>query len=391
MYQYQTVLGRLEPASKARPLRKVARPNARPRRDQKQQEEACTTGNGGHGFLSTAFTAKVEGMPEELKNSRKVEQYFYASAANLCRLYGITFRQHRGLGYPINILQAFESLKTALNALDDQTHLRLITDEGEGRSAFLATLKGFNTKTTLYYLPVEPLYKMLNHSKGKRAGELLLSVLAYFYQLGGIPYFTENDCYIYYIYDMVSEYLLEEYSEEEQAEIFESICEEVLHRETAGNWLLSWISGKKTLEQLAGRTAAFRARDKTERSLLKIAQRVCRLMADYPHRSILDSTYGGMFTETRSDGETDSAVSVDQYISFIWSTRDSVYDQLMDSVNAELNELDSIDEPVSIQFFDAPQDAITHDLSFETEFFDLLNELSDNLDDFGHEKYNTLT
>jgi len=59
----------------------------------------------------------------------------------------------------------------------------------------------------------------------------------------------------------------------------------------------------------------------------------------------------------------------------------------METVNCELQEYSEIDEPISMQLFDEPQNQITHDLSFEQEFFDLLNELSDNLYDFAHEKH----
>jgi hypothetical protein len=111
-------------------------------------------------------------------------------------------------------------------------------------------------------------------------------------------------------------------------------------------------------------------------------------MLDYSDRSIMDSIYSGAFA---LDSDGDGLISADQYISFFWSSSDCLYDQLMDSVNAELNEIGSIDEPVSVQFFDTPQPIISHDLSYERCFFDLLHEISDNLNSFEYEKHHTIT
>lgn len=381
MYQHQNLHGRLEPAPKVRPLRTVTRPHARSDRNQKQRKETRPARIGRNGFLTTSFPPLLAGMPEELKNSKQVGRDFFASAERLCSLYEIACDSQQGTGYPLNILRAFGQLQIALKATSLETGLCILSDEGEGRSAFLATIKTFDTRTTLYYLPVEPLYKLLTQGKRKKTAELLLSVVAYFYQVGGVPYHTENDCYLYYMYNMVSEFLLESEAEQGETEALETYAAEIQQMEIAGIWLLEKIADRKNLDLLAQRTKAYRPKTKAEEQLSKIAQRVCNLLENYPSRSIVDSIYGGMFTEGSEEECASTAVSADQYISFIWSRRDSLYDQLMDAVNAELNELDSIDEPVSIQFFDAPQASINHNLFFEAEFFDLLNELSDNLDD----------
>ena len=149
----------------------------------------------------------------------------------------------------------------------------------------------------------------------------------------------------------------------------------------SGN-LLKSLSDKDQLALLDDRVSKFYPTTKTEENLKAIAYRVSTLINIYPGRSIFDSIPDDL---NRIDGE--GRITAEHYLSFIWSGEDCLYDQLMETVNCELQEYNEIDEPMSIQLFDKPQNQISHNMSFEQEFFDLLNDLSDNLYDFAHEKH----
>lgn len=383
MHQNQALYQGVLSAPTARTLRAEFRPYARSYRDQKRSAKTCTTEPCGNGFLNFAFTPMVKDIPEELRNRKKTEKDFFTSVENLCKLYGICVDRCDSAPYPQNITITFKALNEKLGAIDQEIALNLMS--WEDKTACLATSKKYDTSMTLFYLPVEPLFKLLGDRQRKPTAELLLSVCAYLYQTAGISYHTEDSSYLSYIYSMVEEWNLEpEYFEQEgEQELF---FREISYIRKSGEQLLRKISDPRHLKALKKRCDKFQPSGETEEKLKNIAERVCRLMLDYPDRSIMDSIYSGAFA---LDSDGDGLIGADQYISFFWSSSDCLYDQLMDSVNAELNEIGSIDEPVSVQFFDTPQPAISHDLSFERYFFDLLHEISDNLNSFEYEKHHT--
>ncbi|WP_230145076.1 MULTISPECIES: hypothetical protein [unclassified Pedobacter] len=327
----------------------------------------------------------VKDIPEELRNRKKTEKDFFTSVENLCKLYGICVDRCDSAPYPQNIAITLKALNEKLGAIDQEIALRLMA--WEGKMASLVTVKKYDTGMTLFYLPVEPLHRLLQNRERKAAAQLLLSVCAYLYQTAGVSYHTEDSSYLSYIYTMVEEWNLEPecFEQEGEQEIF---FREISYIRKSGEQLLSKISDPRHLKALKKRCDKFQPLGETEEKLKDIAERVCRLMVDYPDRSIMDSIYSGAFA---LDSDGDGLIGADQYISFFWSSSDCLYDQLMDSVNAELNEIGLIDEPVSVQFFDTPQPAISHDLSFERYFFDLLHEISDNLNSFEYEKHHTIT
>lgn len=65
----------------------------------------------------------------------------------------------------------------------------------------------YNTGATLYYIPVIPLYQMLRNKNRKKTGLLLLSVCTYLYRIADIPYYRQEDSYLYWIYEMLTEWL----------------------------------------------------------------------------------------------------------------------------------------------------------------------------------------
>ncbi|SFA55088.1 hypothetical protein SAMN04488511_11483 [Pedobacter suwonensis] len=383
MFQNYTTLQSLLPAPTASKLCAEPRPHARSIGYKKQSEKACTPDFNGNGFLNHHFLPVLKSYPHELKNWRKFEKDFFQSAKNLCALYGIAIDYHNQSPYPQNIALAFAELNKKMALLDDSLSLKIISIEES--LACLTTVKQFDTGMTLFYLPVEPLNTLLADKARKETAELLLSVCAYLYQIGGVPYHEEDSSYLYYIYDNVTEWSSEpEYFEElGQQEVY---LNEILQSRKKGLKLLERLKNPVNLKTLKKRQEQFIPKTSAEITLHRIAQRVCTLMNDYPNRSIMDSIYGDQFCKG-NDGE--NIIMADQYISFMWSNSDHLYDQIIECVNAELNEFDSIDEPLSVQFFDLQQDQPVHDLSFEKEFFDLLNEISDNLNDFHNEKYNT--
>jgi len=385
MYQNQTLLQGVLSAPTACKVGAEPRRNSRSCGRQKYPPKACTIEPCGNGFLNYAFPPMVMGMPDELLNRKMVEKEFFASAENLCSLYGISFERPDSLTYPKNLASVFHELKQKIGAIDSELTLNFMA--WEGRVASLATLKRYDTGMTLFYLPVEPLHRLLQDKARKETAELLLSVCAYLFQIAGVSYHTEDSSYLNYVYTMVEEWSIEpECFDTEQEQ--EQFLQEVAYMKNASEQLFSKINSPQNLNALKKRCSAYQPLNETETALKNIAERICTLRQNHPDRSIMDSIYHDSFS---MEMEEESIISADQYISFFWSSSDCLYDQLMESVNAELNEIGEIDEPLSIQFFDSPQETVNHDLSFEKEFFELLHEISDNLNSFEYEKHHTIT
>ncbi|WP_039842569.1 hypothetical protein [Pedobacter agri] len=281
--------------------------------------------------------------------------------------------------YPQNVAKLVEDLQQQIGEIDHDANVLVITREFNLPT--LAITKVFDTKATLYYLPIEPLHFLLQQRDRKPAAQLLLSVLCYFYQIGGIPYFREHSSYLYDVYQMINEW----YSDEEICEYpedYQHVIDHIQLIKRESGELLKSLSDKDQLALLDDQVSQFYPTTKTEENLKAIAYRVSTLINIYPGRSILDSIPDDL---NRIDGE--GRITAEHYLSFIWSGEDCLYDQLMETVNCELQEYNEIDEPMSIQLFDKPQNQISHNMSFDQEFFDLLNDLSDNLYDFAHEKH----
>lgn len=385
MYQNQAVFKSVPPAPTGRTLCAKPKLHARSVRDKKRSEEACPKVFNGNGFLNHRFLPMIKSLPQELKNREKTRRDFFFSVENLCILYGIDLGDYRHIPYPQDMALAFAELKDKMNQTDDALILKILATEES--SACIATVKRFDTGMTLFYLPVEPLFELLKDKDRKGVAELLLSACSYLNQIIGIPYHTDNNSYLGYMYEIVAEWNSEaEYFD--QAEELQIYLEEVTEIRKKGEWLAKKISDRKQLKLFGKRLKNFHPVSVSESAFKKNAEKLYRLMQEFPTRSVMDNIYGGIFEDPQ---EERNMIDIDQYLSFMWSSSDCLFDQLMDSVNAELNECNEMDMPMTIQLFDLPHKVATHDLSFETELFDLLHEISDSLNDFAHEKYHTST
>ncbi|WP_316848974.1 hypothetical protein [Pedobacter agri] len=379
MYQHQSLQQNVATASKVGTVRSVFKPKSRSFDSKKRKVSKCTTIHSGNGFLNHTFAPLVNGYAKEINAANRVAERVFSAARNLCDLYSLTLLDYTDLVYPQNVAKLVEDLQLQISAIDQDANLMVVSSEE--LLPTLAVSKIFNTKTTLYYLPIEPLYVLMQQEGRKETAGLLLSVLCYFYQIGGIPYFGENSSYLYYIYQMIYDWNSEEEFCEDAAEN-QYILDHIILIERESDKLLEFLNDHDQLNLLSDRLTKFHPNTIAEASLKTIASRINKLAENFPSRSIMDSIQEDL---NRNDGE--GRIIADHYLSFIWSAEDCLYDQLMETVNCELQEYNEIDEPMSMQLFDKPQTNISHDLSFEQEFFDLLNELSDNLNDFAHEKH----
>lgn len=370
----------METASIIGKVGNLAKPQKRFGRNQKRPQQACTDLPIGNGFLENRFLPLIEADEGEHRLFSEKQKEFFVSMENLCSLYKITPMYFSDFVYPLNISKCIAYLKQEIEC--SARDLQIMVLEDETHRATLSTIKTHDTKTTLYYLPLEPLYRLLKSKQNRPSADLLLSVTAYFYQHGKIPYFNDGYCYLCDTYGMIEEWILENEEEEDKAYRRHQLSY-IRKMDRQSTSLLISLRRKKPLIEFKKRLHAYTPSNKVEEDLLSLAQKVFDLLCSYPTRSVMDNIIDD-FDEQDDQGER---IRADQYLSFIWSRNDCLYDTLMETVNSALQEYSYIDEPMDIQFFDFPQEKPTHDLLFEETFFDLLNDLTDTLIDFEHEKH----
>lgn len=358
-------------APKARTVCPKARPSGRAGRPARPAPKKRTQGIVAPAFLAQRFFPLMDGDSPDLTATCKLEQDFYASAENLCALYGWEMPAKSGLPFPFGMARDLELLREKVSDLDSKLYLRFLLDDN--CKATLATLKTYCTQTTLFYIPVLPLLKLLEDSERRQLGELMQSVMAYLLQVVGIPHFAQDWSYLGSMYEMLSDW----WSEEEYAE-----CEQQrLEHEAFFEQL--WERGAVSLHLLAQRTAldnfgehinGFKAENDAERDFLKTAVGFSELYRAYPERSIKAT-----MLEPFGAADHEGIIRWEQYLHFFWDFEQLVNDQFMDCINAELNECGLMEEPMQIQYFHKPQEVETEDFAFEQRLFGLLHELIDHL------------
>lgn len=324
-------------------------------------------------FLTRTHPPKTARFSPELRAFKKVERDFKTSLSHLCRLYSIGEPKVEGI-FPVNIERAFRQVSHILHRDHKDLQLKIMRD-GSGKVT-LATRKVFDTRMTLYYLPLCPLWELMKRKDKKTETALLLSILAYLFQIGGIPHFAQTCSYFDGIYEMVAEWESAQEQEEEEKNDAGFIAAHFSMMYEAGNILLSKMNDPVNLKRFKGRVYRFRPKDQQGEALSSCAKNALKLYHAFPLRSVTDNM-GLPDTES----EQDSFIRCEQYLSFYWSNSDCIIDSAMDYINAELNGMCEMEEPVSFQYFDAPQAKEIHDFAFEEQFFALLNEITDILND----------
>jgi len=366
----------METASAIQKFHPIARQAAGRRRSTAQPREERTAGHRTYGFLKHRF---LPFWAVQARNYRQLEAEFFRSLANLCHVYEIREPDVSALDFPQNVTTAYMQVKESLK-LKDKTADCIIMKDGS-HSATLAVLKRFDTGMCLYYIPVRPLWNVVQTAQQQPLAQMLLSVYAYLYQVANVPYYAEQDCYMFYQYETMQNWIDEADDEDEEEKPYRDEQNEILQTlNDAGNRLLTIIREKDCLTNWEASITAYRQSGNWDLETESIASELLALYREYPNRTIFDNVH-----EELCEPEETERIRMEQYLSFWWSNNDCFYDMIFDMVNNEFGECGVTDEPVSIQLFDTPQISVLNDLDFEKRLFDLINRLCSILNQYDHE------
>lgn len=334
-----------------------------------------------NGFLRTTFLPKLKEsevwkVNENVQNEteiKKAEQCFYQSLSELSEHYGIKPMQTNGFEYPYNISLYLWNIKQQLqNKVEHWNNIQLIKEENK---LFIASEERCDTGTSLFYIPVVPLYKMLKDKKRKKPAQLLLSVCCYLYRNAGVSYYRQEDSYLYWMYEMLADWF-EEDDEREETDVHKK---ELKIAKMMGDIVGQKISNNQNLIQFSERLKNFKSKNNFDHECFLLAENVFQLYQQYPEEHLYRNAHFNNISNYQNDVEDEfhieeNVISMDKYISFYSYNKGLISDQIVEMVNSEFNEYGEVQEPIVSKVFDR-RTLNQYSLDFENRLFELINEL----------------
>ena len=336
-------------------------------RNTERQIKVSACGDATDGFLKVSFLPLLQ-QSEKVRagqESAKMQDDFYTSLASLSEHYHIEPMPTRHFEYPYNMALALWDLEEKLKkSVRNFSELRVLDDSGK---TYLFSEEKYSTGTTLYYIPVEPIYQMLKDPRCKKNAHLLLSVCSYLYHIADVPYYRQQGSYLYWLYEMHREWAEQDEDREEN----ESYVREFDKAELIGDCMELKIFNRMNLAVFEKRLNAFKSRDAFDKQCLDTAKKAFALYSEYPEQSIFRNA--PIHDEDEDETENES-IGMEKYISFISDTKGWLYESIEESINNEFNEYGSMDEPTILKCFDGNELAQSS-LDFESRLFSLLDEM----------------
>lgn len=358
-------------AQKRRAVPALARAQEGHRRSAYRPPAICPAGAAAYGFLKTRFLPHHTGQAVSGCAANEKEG-FYRSFALLCSHYGICPVDTKGFAYPYGREVA---LFEAARLLRDKHPQHITIEPKENDGEFILNVREhFDTQNTLFYIPVAPLYFLMRDNKRKKAARLLLCVFSYLYRVAGVPCHTDDGSYLYWNYDMLTQWVMEDPQGWEDEKEYYSYVREINNALHIGEVTLRRLSNAIHLERFGEWVCNFTPNDAFGQDCHRLAQKFHSLWQDYPQGHIYSHADPDCLPDPEEGYDDNDCITMEKYISFVAATDGWLYNNLEQSVNNEFGECISIQEPVLKRCFDG-QPQHTDSLDYECRLFPLINEL----------------
>ncbi|WP_156308921.1 hypothetical protein [Sphingobacterium endophyticum] len=348
-------------------VRKLATKTKGRKPSTERQAEIRTNSNATNGILKCTFLPKLKTSPS-VQACQKMERDFYQSLSQLGDHYSIEPMQTKNFEFPYNIALAMWDMEAKIR----RTHInwdsfKLVQDS---KKIYFKSEERYSTGTTLYYIPIVPLFQMLKDPKRKKTTQLLISVCSYLYHIAKIPYYRQEDSYLYWLYEMMNDWV-EQDDEIDETEAYKS---ELRNAEYLGDKIEQKLFNRINLKIFEQRLSRFKSLDTFDRECWQVACNAFALYTEYPKASIFRNAPLPEQDPYDDDYENE-VIGMEKYISFVADTKGWLYESIADSINNEFNEYGAMEEPTISKRFDGSEIPTTN-LDFENSLFDLLNDLS---------------
>ena len=330
-----------------------------------RQAEIRTNSNATNGILKCTFLPKLK-TAKSLQACQKTERDFYKSLSKLAEHYSIEPMQTKAFGFPYNITLAMWDMETKVKRANiNWDSFELVQDS---KKTFFVSEERHNVDTTLYYIPIMPLFQMLNDPKRKKTAQLLILVCSYLYHIADVPYYRQEDSYLYWLYEMQKDWI-EQDDETDESETYKS---ELRNAEYIGDRIEQKLFNRINLKVFEQRLSRFKSLDTFDKECWQVACNTLALYTEYPNATIFRNAPRPEQDPYNNDDENET-IGMEKYISFIADTKGWLYESLSDNINNEFNEYGAMEEPTISKQFDGSEITATN-LDFENRLFALLND-----------------
>lgn len=331
-----------------------------------RQAEIRTNSNATNGILKCTFLPKLK-TAKSVQACQKTERDFYKSLSQLAEHYNIEATQTKDFGFPYNIVLAMWDMETKVKRTNKNwDSFKLVQDS---KKTFFVSEERYNVGTTLYYIPIIPLFQMLKDPKRKKTAPLLLSVCSYLYHIADVPYYRQEDSYLYWLYEMHKDWV----EQDEKTDETESYKRELRNAEYIGDRIEQKLFNRTNLKVFEQRLNRFKSVDMFDKECWQVACNAFALCTEYPNTTIFSNAT--LPEKDPYDDDENEVIGMEKYISFIADTKGWLYESLSDTINNEFNEYGAMEEPTISKRFDGSE-IPTANLDFENRLFGLLNDLS---------------
>lgn len=347
-------------------VRKLATKTKGRKPSAERQAEIRADSNATNGILKCTFLPKLKTV-QSVQACQKTERDFYKSLSRLAEHYSIEPMQTKDFEFPYNIALAMWDMETKVKRTNiNWDSFKLVQDS---KKTYFTSEERYNTGTTLYYIPIVPLFQMLKDPKRKNTAQLLISVCSYLYHIAQIPYYRQEESYLYWLYEMMNDWVEQD---EETAET-ETNKRELRNAEYIGDKIEQKLFNCINLKVFEQRLSRFKSVDTFDRECWQIACNTFALYSEYPTATIFRNAT--LPEKDPYNDDENEIIGMEKYISFITDTKGWLYESLSDTINNEFNEYRAIEEPTISKRFDGSE-IPTANLDFENRLFSLLNDLS---------------
>lgn len=348
-------------------VRKVASKTKDCERNTERQAEIRTHSNASDNFLKCRFLPKQEVTTaiENSKTTAKMERDFYHSLSSLAKEYSIIPMQTKDFDFPYNIALSMWDMQNRMKQVNkDWDDFRLIQRD---KKTALAKREQYFPGTVLYYIPVVPLFQMLRDKKYKRNAQLLLSVCSYLYHIADIPYYRQEDSYLYWLYEMHKDWA------EDDEETENTYTSELRKAEQVGDRMEEKLRNRVNLKLFEQRLSRFEAYTTFDHECWRISCNAFALYTEYPTASIFRNAPIYDY-DTDNDDYDREVIGMKKYISFCADASGWLYENLKECINNEFNEYGALEEPTIYKAFGI-NESPNNNFDFEQGLFTVLDDL----------------
>jgi hypothetical protein len=329
-------------------------------------------------FLRHRFLPLVADHPI-LSRNRRVQGEFFRSVGNLAQLYRLAVLEMTGLPYPLNIHATFVHLKQQL----EKAHpaLSLVIVQTKDGTITLATAKAVDLQSTLFYIPLLPIFNLLRRPKALQISPILLSLAAFIRQKMGVPDYRDRGSYMADVYSILEQWVDDTDADRENKET-ELCYREFRRAEVVGDYMRRKLRQPVRITKLFSYLQAFEPVGTWQNRLLALGVDFLKLDLAFPDRSLFGEIPAGFL-----EGEEEERVGKDYYLSFVYDNYSWLGEEMNDYIETSLQECPVVDAPLTVQYFDQPQSKECHDSTYEMECLRLLNEFAYLLNNITYAEY----